>query len=490
MAERNTAHTPHSIPWLIYVEINGKAKGFKQALLREEVTGTLKQFLICPECKGIIREAIQYKGRTVCQACTTGSPGDSDQNVQASVPLLKCRCPLYQRGCDWSGELGAIKEHMDTCLKLLVECNLKCGVIMERGAVEEHQRETCPIRMMPYEYCGQNIQASKENKHTRVCLHHPEGEIACPYKEIGCDTIGLLRKHLERHLKENLIGHHKLILAQFQQQQRGTVELRDRVHAMQTHRVQDTSAGRRNRSVSVGILLFLFTVLTAGISVLVWYQVENNQRLERVILKLGNDMKRKELEVRTIIETFANETKSRFDLMLASVEDVEVRFEQSKHIDLLEQLQTVTNRLPPISRYIRERDKILQGVGWTHVWMEEEHRIDGPNFYLTGLCRLQLHVKFSQTNGRFQPRYFVTRVIGDYDEVVESCHISYFYHFYENLETGTKSTMLGEYKGSDLGTGDLLYIHYFYYEIEFKHTGLIQKDMLTVKVYFDTEENE
>ena len=489
MNEINTARTPHSIASLIYVEINERARGFKQELLSEEVTDKLQQFLFCPECKGIIREAIQSKGRTVCHNCSRDSSGDSDQNVQANVPILKCRCPLYIEGCDWSGELGSVKEHMNICLKLLVECDLRCGVVLERGEVVEHQKNICPTRMKPCEYCGQNIQAIKENKHTKVCLHHPESEVACPYKEVGCDTEGVLRKHIERHLAECTIVHHKLILAQFQQQQSRdkqatelNVLLRDRMQAM-----EQTLVRRKDRSISVWTLLFIFAILAAGISVLVWYQVENSERLEREIVKLGNELRRKDLEVETIIKASETETKTKLDLMRTSVAELESRLKQMEQMDLLKQLQTLSERLPPISRYFTERGKILEGVEWTHAWADTERIIAGPKFYLKGLCKLRLHAKFSRINGKFQPRYYVTRIIGDYEELVGRCHISYTYHFYENLETGTNTTMLGEYKSSDLEIDRLLYVHYFLYEIKFKRTRLIQNDQLTVKVYFDTE---
>ena len=471
MTERNTGHTPHSVHSLLYVEVSGKPRGYKRDLLREQVTDSLQQFLFCPECSGVIREAVQSKGRTVCQACTAGLSGDSDRNVQANVPLLKCRCPLSLEGCGWSGEIGSIREHMDTCLKLLIECSLECGAVLERGGLVEHQREVCPTRKKLCEYCGQNIQAGKENTHTRVCSHNPEGEVACPYKEIGCDTVWLLRKHLERHLTENTLVHHKLILVQFQQQQSSNKqmsELRDRLRS-----VEQTHSGR-SETRGVWRLLLIFAILTVGISALVLYQMENSQRLEKEIIILRNEMERKETHLNSV---------------LASVADLEIRIGQFDQVDLLKQLRTLSERLPPIGKYISERGKILQGVPWTHDWIATEQTIDGPSFYLTGLCKLRLHVKFPQINGRFQPRYFVTRITGDYEEVIGRCHISYIYHLFENLETGIRSTMLGEYKRSDLEVGEQLYIHYFIYEMEFKSTGLVQKDKLTVKVYFDTKEN-
>ena len=274
--------TPHSISSLLYVEIDGKARGYREDLVKEEFTEIYRQFLVCPECKGLIREAVRSKGKTVCQSCSTGIASDIDKNVQDSVSKLKCRCPLSDEGCTWSGVLGAVREHLDSCVMLLIGCPAKCGVVLQRGDVVGHQMRSCSLRLKQCDFCKQQVRSNSENNHAKECRNHPENVVACPYKEIGCMcTLEILRKNLDKHLKENLVTHQELLLTQLSSL---------RVKNTQLAQVNEELRNKLTVSNS-GVWIILLAVLAVGVAMLVTHQIEYNSKFEKDIFKLEFDNK-------------------------------------------------------------------------------------------------------------------------------------------------------------------------------------------------------
>ena len=216
MAERNP-RIPHSIESLLFVNRNGKYCGYKLELISDNIGADLREFLICAECKGISRKPRNWEGYRVCKICLPGhSMRKINKRAEYKVALLNARCPLSEEGCGWEGRLGEIEEHMEECLKLRVERQLECGIPTERGIYEQDNREVCPLKMKRCDYCNQEVQANEENRHKGKCQYHPDTEVPCPYKEIGCDEI-VLRKERAIHLTENMTSHNKLMQIQTEQ---------------------------------------------------------------------------------------------------------------------------------------------------------------------------------------------------------------------------------------------------------------------------------
>ena len=503
---------PHSISSLIYVETDGKARGYREDLVKEGFSEISRQFLMCPECKGVIRDAVRSKGRTVCESCTTGIASDTDKNVQYNVSKLKCRCPLSNEGCNWSGVLGTVREHLDSCVVLLVECPAKCGEVLQKGGVVEHQMRSCSLRLKQCDFCNQQVQSNKENNHAKECLNHPENVVTCPYKEIGCNTLEILRKNLDGHLKEKFVTHQDLLLTQFNCLQANNRQL---------NQINEELRNKLKLNNS-GVWIILLAVLAVGLAMLVTYQMEYNTRFEKNIFKLEFDNKiliKEQALVRESMDEVSKQYerielrfKKFIDSINKNVSDVErglqnlfqkvsenglpleheLRLGQSikslqYNITLFQrELQKqLDERLPAVSRYIKERDKILQGVVWTHEYIESDIILHGPKFYL-GLCRLRIHAKFGYKNKKSGLSYYVTRLNGDYDGGVTNCHITYICHFYQHLD-GTKSSTLDEKKDNYLEIEDQLSLSHFHYGYNFKRTELIQDDKVTVKFYLDSE---
>ena len=213
MAKRNP-EVPHSIESLLFVNKNGKYCGYKQKLISDDISVDLREFLICSECKGIIRKARQRKGSTVCEMCVTGERS-IDEKVGNKVASLNSKCPLSEEGCGWKGKVGEIEQHMELCLKVLVGCQQNCGILFERGTTDQH-KEICPFRMIQCKYCKREVHVKEENQHLVVCLQHPYTEVPCPFKELGCEAI-ILRKNRDTHLSKNMVSHQKLMLNQLNQ---------------------------------------------------------------------------------------------------------------------------------------------------------------------------------------------------------------------------------------------------------------------------------
>ena len=286
---------PHSIPALLYIEKGGVSRGYKQELLKE-VSKEFELILVCPECKGIIREGIYCKTARamVCRYCTNNPIGPTIENVQQMVSQQKCRCPLSGKGCDWAGKLGDVTEHMKKCEKLLLECSLKCALVMEREFVLDHQNNECPERITICQYCNDGVKWRVQMEHLNTCKKRPikcvagcgqdvireemdmhvgrvcpNGGVECPYKVIGCAVNRLKRREIDKHLKEFQILHQQLLLKKLI----GNNEQR--------------SVKKNTGLSSVWILL---SVIVLAISVFVHYQTQNDNKIEMLKREFENEL--------------------------------------------------------------------------------------------------------------------------------------------------------------------------------------------------------
>ena len=189
MAERNP-RIPHSVESLLFVNRNGKYCGYKLELISDNIGADLREFLICAICSGISRKPRNWGGNRVCEICfPEHSMRKINKRAECKVALLNARCPLSEEGCSWEGRLGEIEGHMEECLKLRVERQLECGIPIERGTNEQDNGEVRPLKMKRCDYCNQEVKANEENRHKEKCQYHPDTEVPCPYKDIGCEEI-------------------------------------------------------------------------------------------------------------------------------------------------------------------------------------------------------------------------------------------------------------------------------------------------------------
>ncbi len=130
----------------------------------------------CPVCLQIIREPQQVTccGKKFCQSClqtikdrnkpcplckAKNYTSFTDKGFRQSLYGLKVRCSHQREGCEWTGELRQLDEHLNT------------------DPQPENQLEGCPL----------------------TTIH-------CDFHHVGC-TVKLPRRDMSEHLKENLNLH-------------------------------------------------------------------------------------------------------------------------------------------------------------------------------------------------------------------------------------------------------------------------------------------
>ena len=140
----------------------------------------------CPQCSKLFEDAHQTTccGRHVCgQCCSTlrnsqcsfckksRFSSTADKFFMDQFLGLQVECRYSRRGCPWSGDLRALKQHVeDTCRKAsrCQHCSFECA------------RQAFP-------------------EHVHVCAEAPQ---PCPNR---CSTTGVKRKHLKHHLEQECV---------------------------------------------------------------------------------------------------------------------------------------------------------------------------------------------------------------------------------------------------------------------------------------------
>ena len=169
MAKRKSFEVDDFIDYLSRVERKGEGYGryrcyggYRKDILEENLTEREEALMTCGHCKGIMREAsvssdgeLLSSGKQVCSCCC----GDKCYyNISDRFPnfpfrrligLLKCSCPLKDRGCSWLGTLNECLVHLDKCGYVYDRCSLECGKVLQRNELKVHEKENCGRREIP-----------------------------------------------------------------------------------------------------------------------------------------------------------------------------------------------------------------------------------------------------------------------------------------------------------------------------------------------------
>ena len=204
---------------------------------------------ICPVCSEVLRKPMLTEccGSHVCEDCVTDlyqcpicNEAEFnfilDKRRWEMILELDVQCPLNNRGCMWTGELGVRGAHLDPldgdCEYTDVDCTYGCGENLERNELAEHLEIFCPKRPSTCQYCKQTgghefitgdhmnecleypvqcpnncgieyIEQSNFEQHLREC---PEQLTECDFSFEGCN-IQIPRQDLTRHLQEDWQNH-------------------------------------------------------------------------------------------------------------------------------------------------------------------------------------------------------------------------------------------------------------------------------------------
>ncbi len=239
----------------------------------------------CPVCRQIIREPHQVTccGKKFCKACiehikaikkqcpTCNKEFSSfaDKGLKQSLYDLKVRCSHQKDGCEWTGELRQLDEHLNTdpqpekqldgCQFVEIDCINNCGNQLQRRYIQIHQIKDCPKRPFGCEHChdykstfddvtsnhwpvcgsfpvpcpnqcGSTIQ--RQNIDSHVADECPLTTINCDFQHIGC-AVKLPRQDMLEHQRENLLTHISLLATSHAKQQAEITSLKAELAPLQ-----------------------------------------------------------------------------------------------------------------------------------------------------------------------------------------------------------------------------------------------------------------
>ena len=182
---------------LLYINVESGAsrsqryRGYRKDYLVRNLTELEDNYVVCPKCEGIMREAVDYSSIITCKLCSKSGIAKPIQKVKDSISKLEVRCPI-QRDCGWKGLLSQAEQHLDTCECFLIKCPLKCEEVLMRSKIRNHKKY-CPMREASCEHCQRTGKAKDLEKHWKECHKYP----------ILCDCEDKIpREEIEEHNKE------------------------------------------------------------------------------------------------------------------------------------------------------------------------------------------------------------------------------------------------------------------------------------------------
>ncbi len=185
-----------------------------------------------------------------------------DKRLKRSLYVREVRCSQQGEGCEWTGELGQLDNHLNKdprpekqlegCQYVKITCT-NCENKMQRKDIEKHQNTTCTNLPFTCKYCNEYKSTFNNvmNNHWPVCGSFPlscpnkcsstiqrqniDSHIAneCPLTTINCDfhhvgcTVKLLRQDMVEHLRENLTTHVSLLATSHAKQKEKITKLED-----------------------------------------------------------------------------------------------------------------------------------------------------------------------------------------------------------------------------------------------------------------------
>ena len=224
----------------------------------------------CESCLNKWFDRQPEPGRNKCPHCC--AEGDAfhhviNKGLRSEINGLKIKCSHHREGCEWRGELGALKTHLESksgCGYEDMECPNRCqecyGVnssskttVVNRKDLELHLTHYCYFRPYKCKFCGYedtyiaitgsagsygpvpvcdddyfghqavcpevplacpNRCGSKDIKRKDMDSHRsrcPQEPVECPFAEAGC-TDGVVRSQLENHMTSSLQQHLMLVM--------------------------------------------------------------------------------------------------------------------------------------------------------------------------------------------------------------------------------------------------------------------------------------
>ena len=244
----------------------------------------------CEDCgKLFCTKCIAKNGRRPCPNCRTDNPKyfrdtksrllltllkvveviiNCNLSGRRDIDALQVICAKSERGCQWTGTVGTLDDHIASCQFALVPCPNKCEedegageLLLIRKHLDDHVKTKCPKRAYECPHCGEKgTFVSITEDHDQVCeekivacpnkgsgcsLSMERGktdehvssdceytEVACVYESLGCG-VRMLRKDREKHEKGDREKHLDLSLATVRSQKEQHKTLSDTINLLE-----------------------------------------------------------------------------------------------------------------------------------------------------------------------------------------------------------------------------------------------------------------
>ena len=119
-------------------------------------------------------------GELFCSSCQVREENKYHPNLMDKYdPLFQIFLSLDCEGLKWLGALGGCEEHLDTCGYVLETCKLRCGVVLQRDELKVHEKEKCPQRIVECKHCSREMKSCELATHLETC---PKMEVSCELK--------------------------------------------------------------------------------------------------------------------------------------------------------------------------------------------------------------------------------------------------------------------------------------------------------------------
>ena len=205
------------------------------------------------------------QGKESCPHCRAQGEGFNhviNKGLRSEINQLKVKCSNRGKGCEWTGELGALKTHLASekgCGFVVVQCPNKCSsrwsyTTIVRKELEKYLSSECYLRPYKCEYCGEkgtyrDISGNNAQGQRHLLIAHydkcpayplacsnecgasgikrrdmddhrsqcPQEPVKCPFNEAGCTDCTLRRHQLDNHLASNQQKHLLLMMGAYKQ---------------------------------------------------------------------------------------------------------------------------------------------------------------------------------------------------------------------------------------------------------------------------------
>ena len=210
----------------------------------------------CETCLKLWLTSKTHKGEKSCPYCREeGFQSFPNKAIMREIKEFKIRCIHRGKGCEWVGQLGDLKDHLESykgCGYVEVKCTKSlglrsastaesaCGATMERRHLSHHQQKECVYRRCRCKYCGYantydaiagsgkiryaNSMVKSSGNHLQECVEYPvdcpnnycgkknikrkdlatHRDTVCPWEPVQCPYCKniVVRKDMENHKKE------------------------------------------------------------------------------------------------------------------------------------------------------------------------------------------------------------------------------------------------------------------------------------------------